>query len=167
MKKLLLLSMTAMLMVACVNEEDTKEKGASKVETETSTSTEEKKEVSTEEKVKETKKVVEKKDSTEEKNLSGKYPYVDKDGHIDILSDAYINAYTRQNRITEFAGITQGMDVAEVEKTYGKPTHDGKSRISRNHERFGDIAIENTDYKVSQIYVNSSAPHTREEILAK
>ena len=99
--------------------------------------------------------------------MSGKYPYMDKDGYIDILSDAFINAYTRQNRITEFAGITQSMDVAEVEKTYGKPTHDGKNRISRNHERFGDIAKENTDYKVSQIYINSSAPHTREEILAK
>ncbi|MFC6292250.1 hypothetical protein BHU61_00470 [Macrococcus epidermidis] len=167
MKKLLLLSMTAMLMAACGNEEETKEKGASKVETETSASTEEKKEVSTEEKAKETKKIVEKKDSTEEKNLSGKYPYMDEDGHIDILSDAFINAYTRQNRISEFAGITQGMEVTEVEKMYGKPTHDGKSRISSNHERFGDIAIENTDYKVSQIYINSSTPHTREEILAK
>ncbi len=30
MKKLLLLSMTAMLVAACGNEEDTKEKGASK-----------------------------------------------------------------------------------------------------------------------------------------
>lgn len=167
MKKLLLLSMTAMLMSACGSEEDTKEKGASKVQTETSASTEEKKEVSTEEKAKETKKVVEKKDSTEEKSLSGKYPYMDEDGHIDILSDAFINAYTRQNRISEFAGITQGMEVTEVEKIYGKPTHDGKSRISSNHERFGDIAIENTDYKVSQIYINSSTPHTREEILAK
>ncbi|TDL37508.1 hypothetical protein EVU91_06230 [Macrococcoides bohemicum] len=61
MKKLLLLSMTAMLVAACGNEEDTKEKAHQKVETETSTSTEEKKEVSTEEKVKETNKVVEKK----------------------------------------------------------------------------------------------------------
>ncbi|TDM50481.1 hypothetical protein ETI06_00455 [Macrococcoides goetzii] len=167
MKKLLLLSMTAMLMAACGNEEETKEKGASKVETETSASTAEKKEVSTEEKAKETKKVVEKKDATEEKSLSGKYPYMDEDGHIDILSDAFINAYTRQNRISEFAGITQGMEVTEVEKIYGKPTHDGKSRISSDHERFGDIAIENTDYKVSQIYINSSTPHTREEILSK
>lgn len=167
MKKLLLLSMTAMLMAACGNEEETKEKGASKVETETSASTEEKKEVSTEEKAKETKKVVEKKDSTEEKSLSGKYPYMDKDGHIDILSDAFVEEYTRKNRIGEFAGITQGMEVTEVEKIYGKPTHDGKSRISSDHERFGDIAIENTDYKVSQIYINSSTPHTREEILAK
>lgn len=167
MKKLLLLSMTAMLMAACGNEEETKEKGASKVETETPASTEGKKEVSTEEKSKETKKVVEKKDSTEEKSLSGKYPYMDKDGHIDILSDAFVEEYTRHNRITGFAGITQGMDVAEVEKMYGKPTHDGKSRISSDHERFGDIAIENTDYKVSQIYINSSTPVTKSQVIEK
>ncbi|WP_414044915.1 hypothetical protein ACMGE5_00365 [Macrococcus equi] len=173
MKKLLSVVLSTTVLFAACGEDKSEEqdKGASKVASE---NTSEKKvqkddnkqtqQDTTKDKQKTEKQTTE--DQSNQQTTKRKYTYVDALGHVDILSDAFIKGYTRSNRTTGFAGIEQGMDLAQVGQLYGKPTNDGKSRISENHERFGDIAIENTDGKVSQIYINSYQPYTREKIIA-
>lgn len=174
MKKLLSVVLSTTVLFAACGEDKSEEqdKGASKVASE---NTSEKKvqkddnkqtqQDTTKDKQKTEKQTTE--DQSNQQTTKRKYTYVDALGHVDILSDAFIKGYTRSNRTTGFAGIEQGIDLAQVEQLYGKPTHDGKSRISENHQRYGDIAVENMDGKVFQIYINSSQPVSKEEVIAK
>ncbi|WP_414054253.1 hypothetical protein ACMGE6_02000 [Macrococcus equi] len=174
MKKLLSVVLsTTVLFAACgENKSEEQDKGASKVASENTTEKKVQKDDNkqtqqdtTKDKQKTEKQTTE--DQSNQQTTKRKYTYVDALGHVDILSDAFIKGYTRSNRTTGFAGIEQGMDLAQVEQLYGKPTHDGKSRISENHQRYGDIAVENMDGKVFQIYINSSQPVSKEEVIAK
>lgn len=159
MKKSILTLSTILLLLSACGKDNEQSKEIKKSEVHHSDKSENKKEKPTTEKPtteKPTSESIETEAPTVEKAKGHGYSFIDDKGYINILDPAFIDYYFSGDRTKELGPVRVGMTKSEVEKIFGPSQGRGLAAQYPMSARYGDIAVDYQNDKVTTLYVNTS-----------
>ena len=99
--------------------------------------------------------------------LADNHEGYDDSGNVDVLSDAFINAYLYNFLQYDFANVKRGMTVDEVNQLFNANVEkvDRATENDVEEYRVNDIVITVDENKVESIYIEPQSEITKDEIL--
>ncbi len=99
--------------------------------------------------------------------LADNHEGYDDSGNVDVLSDAFINAYLYNFSQYDFANVKRGMTVDEVNQLFNANVEKVDRAIENDTEeyRVNDIVITVDENEVESIYIEPQSEITKDEVL--